>query len=325
MDATPRWWTGSRRNSARAAIAGWIVGVALFAVVLVHFAVAWHSVGLRIEQIRMLPVIGALALLGAAYGSQLVGWHGLARAVGARVPLRIDAGRWCLSLLGKYIPGKLWHAAGRVYLYRDDRISVGAIGAAVVVELLASVAAAGTIGSAFLYMSGSRLQPSLIAWLGASAALALVLALSPALDRLLARIFETLTGRRLDCDMPIRARAGAVAWIFVANLLTGLGCFVLAQGLLPLPPEFIPVFIGSLCISGLAGMAATIVPAGLGVRDGALAWLLAGHVSPDSAIVIAVTVRLWLTIGDLAAVVVGRALAKPSADGIGEHDFHHLQ
>jgi hypothetical protein len=75
--------------------------------------------------------------------------------------------------------------------------------------------------------------------------------------------------------------------------------------------------VGALCLSGIAGIAVFVVPAGIGVREGVLVWVLAAFTTPAYAALIAVASRAWLTAGDVFVVTLGGWLARPKrgADG----------
>ena len=123
-----------------------------------------------------------------------------------------------------------------------------------------------------------------------------------------------MIARRVVKEVPpasdVGARTAPFAWQIAAYLLLGSGSFALGAAIQPLSWTFLPVFIGALCVSGLVGIAAFFVPAGLGVRDGAFAWILGLVLPPPVAILVAIAVRLWLTVGDVAAVIIGRALVR---------------
>ena len=90
-------------------------------------------------------------------------------------------------------------------------------------------------------------------------------------------------------------------------LALGLGFFSLAGGLDWPDPAWARLAIGALCFGGLAGIAAFFVPAGIGAREGAIAWFLAPTVGMESALMLAVMARLWITVGELMVVATGLA------------------
>ena len=70
-----------------------------------------------------------------------------------------------------------------------------------------------------------------------------------------------------------------------------------------LPPVFWPAAVGSLAGAYFLGYAAIFAPAGVGVREGALALLLAPWMGAPAAAVLAVIARLWMTLAELLPVL----------------------
>jgi hypothetical protein len=87
--------------------------------------------------------------------------------------------------------------------------------------------------------------------------------------------------------------------------LLGLGFFALGRGLGWFGPAHAALAISALCFAGLAGIAAFFVPAGIGVREAALAWILAPAIGPGPALMLAVLARAWISLGEAALVVAG--------------------
>ncbi len=77
-----------------------------------------------------------------------------------------------------------------------------------------------------------------------------------------------------------------------------------------LPPVSWSAAVGGFAGAYFLGYAAVFAPAGVGVREGALAVLLAPWTGPAEAAVLAVIARLWMTVGEmvpLAAIAGGSA------------------
>ena len=74
--------------------------------------------------------------------------------------------------------------------------------------------------------------------------------------------------------------------------------------------------IAGLCFAGLAGIAAFFVPAGIGVREAALAWYLAPVIGPAPAALLAVASRLWISTGEAVLVGGGLLALRRRGDGV---------
>jgi 2-polyprenyl-3-methyl-5-hydroxy-6-metoxy-1,4-benzoquinol methylase len=99
--------------------------------------------------------------------------------------------------------------------------------------------------------------------------------------------------------------ARVLGWEVIGYLLLSAGYLaaVAALGMdawsLALP------LMGGLLLGGVAGLAAIFVPAGLGVREGTLAWVLLGSVAPPTAVMLSLISRVWLTAGEASIVTLG--------------------
>jgi len=143
------------------------------------------------------PLLAGFPLALAYLMGRALIWHRIAaRLIGATGP-RTDVLSWLGSLVGKYLPGKVFLLVGRVTLYRSRGIPAARVGLAFAVEascgILASLAvfAASRIG-------GSAPLPG--GWAAALALLAaaLVVASHPAVFTPLARLALRAAGHHLE-------------------------------------------------------------------------------------------------------------------------------
>jgi uncharacterized membrane protein YbhN (UPF0104 family) len=87
--------------------------------------------------------------------------------------------------------------------------------------------------------------------------------------------------------------------------LAGLGACLLVRATVGLPLHQFPRMIGAQAAAFLVGYV-SLVPAGLGVREAALALLLAPVLPPGSSAAVAIVLRLWNTVTEL--LLLGGAL-----------------
>jgi hypothetical protein len=73
-----------------------------------------------------------------------------------------------------------------------------------------------------------------------------------------------------------------------------------------IPFEQFPTLAGDYAASWVASMLAVVAPAGMGVRDGVFGLLLSRMMPLPTALTVALAVRLWLTLLELAWVAVAR-------------------
>jgi len=295
---------------------GLALGVAGLAALAWYLVEALSTGAVALDRLSIAPLLGAFALLAVGYAAQATAWHALIRSQGTRLAWSQDAARWGMSLLGKYLPGKVFHAVGRAFVYRReaDEATVTAAFAAEFVLSMSAAAVAALIGLAIAPLA---LAPPLRAALWISVAVGLAATFAGAPDRLVASLARRVLRREVAPLPRGFARLGAFALSLVGYLVMGAGLAMLAGSLAPVDASLWPACVAAYCLSGIVSVLAFFVPVGLGVRDVALAGLLGLVLPAPVAASVALAARCWLTAGDLAAVAIGYAVTRRAA-GAGE-------
>lgn len=293
-------------------ILGLLLVVASLAFLAYRVRDDWRAVDLDLLSLAPAPLAVHLALTAAAFVLLVAGWHLLLTAFGARPPIAGSAYSWFLGGLARYIPGKVASLVGRVAACHRYGVSPGTASTALAVEQILYAA----IGLGFLVVA----VPA--SWLGggptlplAGIALVVVLVTTLLVDpgllhRLAARLpgglAVGLDGRRLHRR---RLLAGG-AVILAGWSLYGVAGFFLVQALHPLPLSDLPrvalAFLGAWAL----GYLAFLVPAGLGVREAALAVLLAPLLPAPLDVVVSIASRLsWVAV-ELAGAAVATMVVR---------------
>ena len=255
------------------------------------------------ERIHWPWLAGSFVAFALSQAGFALAWHRLMRQPGRSIAFVDDAARWCLSLAGKYLPGKIWQPLARLGLYQGSA-RAGQVAPAYGLELMLTISAALTV-VAVQAATASRGRVELALPLGLAAAV-LALGCAPAVGRILiARLQRWIP---LGLQMPAlagRELGGVWALQLLAYLALGLGVHLLglASGLVP--PGLAGPVIAAFCFGGMAGIAAVFVPAGLGVREAALAWYLSPWIGAGPAMLLALLARAWISLGEALLVLAG--------------------
>lgn len=255
---------------------------------------------------RPMPLLASLALLLAVF-AYLVGlWSRMVRLFDGPVLSLIESFRiFFIANLGRYLPGKFWQLAGLAYLAGKRGVPLATASSAAILGQVFSLAAAAVVAVIALTLAGTADYPrELLPW-----GLALLVVV------LLATTWPGLLRRGLDLAFRL-ARGGGEpprieGWFGARWLVLYLPAWIgygIAFGLLwsafpALPPVFWPAAVGALAGAYFLGYAAIFAPAGVGVREGALALLLAPWTGSAAAAILAVIARLWMTAAELLPVV----------------------
>jgi hypothetical protein len=292
---------------------GWkkAAGVAAASIILV-FIIRNLITGLRelgtyeftVSYWRVAAAFGVLGLLFPVYGKV---WQYILRKFGYGITFAQSMRIWFLSQAGRYIPGKVWFAVGRIYLCESLGIpkSVATVATGLEVALV--------LGSAIVVFGiASALTPSLPGrpyafglWLVP----AIVVGVHPRIIRaLLAKL------RRLPAEfnMAYSDTLRMLGLYVVCWCIYGVGFYLIGTSLRfggtsvkPVsadPAALMPAMVGINAVSWAGGLLSIITPAGLGVREGISQVLLAGVVAKPYPALIPLVARIWVTLAEVGAI-----------------------
>jgi glycosyltransferase 2 family protein len=275
------------------------------------------------------PLIGSILLLVGVYLAHALLWRRIMRDLDiARPDFRTTVRVYFLASLGRYLPGKVWQLAGLAVLADRAGMPPGRAAAAAVLGQFAFL----TTGLLFLGITLPEWATAIGAGDGGgtgagngSVAANLPLAIGAVLliaggglvwllvatplghgfRERVARAFGGRGGARLDAAFALADRvrprdaalwAGAYAATWVA-----LGAaFLLFVAAFHAPVVEQPRFVaGTVAAAYLVGYLFIVVPAGIGVREGAMLLLLQQVMPPSGALVVSVLSRVWFTVAEL--------------------------
>jgi len=280
--------------------------VAILAVFLGFLALAVYRNWAELRQYgwRLDPryAVLAVACFPAAYVPTIVCWHWIVRRVGGLDQWRINAHIFCLSSLGRYVPGAIWYVAGRAYLYQDAGVPVSQV-------------VIGTIWENVVFVTSGLLVYVLLGWqqpwLAGLLLIAAVLLYPTILNRLF-RQFQAAPLRPADV-LALFAMLG-LAWA-----AGGLLLLAVTNALVPVGSENLPFLIGAWGLAGAVSVIAGFLVGGLGIRELTLGALLGQVLPVPVGVAVAVAFRLVLTVSEgVWAITIGW-LTRP-ARGITQKD-----
>jgi uncharacterized membrane protein YbhN (UPF0104 family) len=265
--------------------------------------IEWH--------LQPLPIAIAFALMLASAGATaplwLVIFHGLGGTVDAPNGIRI----FLVTNLGKYLPGKVMHAAGRVTLLqgRGQSASIGVT--SVLVELALSLLGAALVSvmsiPLLIPQLGNVLQPDQMSALtehltqiSVLSYLALPLGLIGLHPRVMGPLLRFASNRlpgkgtELCTELPPYRTILLLLVAYVGLWVTmSIALFVTSHTVVDaLDWSHLPAVSGIAALSYLFGLADPIAPAGLGAREGLMTLLLSTMMPVPAAAVTSILYRI---------------------------------
>lgn len=244
-----------------------------------------------------------LHLLAAAWS-----WMLVCRVAGAKIPFGQAFNIHFLAQVGKYIPGKVWGAVGKIGLSRKIGMSSTETGHALILESLFIVAGCLLMSLPVIPMAAQQigLGTTLSVIIVAASAAVVLFTAHPGAFRKLLKIVGSITGKDINIEDPGFANVLKLLPVYIlVFLLQGVAFVFLARSFgmnLPFYPGafLLPTAVG-------IGFLAVFSPGGLGIREISLVWLIGivmASVEPGQASLVSIAGRLWITLGEAVAFLV---------------------
>ncbi len=293
-------------------IVAWIGGAAVVAAALFTLQGQWSAAREVAATVRPEWALVALASLVvfAAYAVLIWTWRACVADAGSPLAFAESARIWFVSNLARYIPGALWQMGALAVLAKERGASASAATSAAVVLTIVNTLCGMVLAMAFmpvLEVSGAGDSAPWVPIAIAIGMLAAIRWLGPVALKWVAQ----RTGLALQLPgMSLRLVTVATVGSVASWLAYGVAFKLLVGATLPGVElsygAAIAIYVGSY----LAGFLSLGPPAGLGVADGMMVWLLsaAGVASPAEAAIIAAITRLWRTALEIAPGLVFLAI-----------------
>jgi len=268
----------------------------------------WQEAVARLQEIRFPFLAASFILILVVLLLAALGWSLVLRWLGVSLSLKRSFQIYYLSGLLRYLPGSLWYVAARAYLCQKRGISVTTFSQSLALEVsfivLSGLAVASPLG--FVYMDAPFAAILCgIAWLVIALAVVRPSMVASPLTRFLA-LFRVKLPTAPASGHQLRK---VLAVYLSLWLIYGLAIFGIANVLEPLPLSAFPPIASAYALAWVVGFLVLYVPSGLGVREGALAFLLSPFISPSLAALVALLVRVCEMSGEALCALIANRIA----------------
>ena len=242
-------------------------------------------------------VLVSYAILVQTWRVMLRGWD---RDVTPSLSFTSAARIWCISNLGRYVPGKVWQILTMGLMAQRAGLSPVASAGSALLSTLVNIASgvAITLALGWTWLDRISAEARVVAVLlvaGAGVGLGLLPLVLPRLSA----IVSQLTGREAWLgNPPTRVVVAAIVGNLAAWTLYGLAFMWLVRGLLGDAPGPVTQYIAVFAASYVVGYLFLFLPGGIGPREGVMVVLLTALqlTTYKQALLVAGASRIWLTI-----------------------------
>ncbi len=243
-------------------------------------------------------------LLIIAYIISACGWTLVLRMLDVKVPLKKGVSIYLLSIFGRYIPGGIWSALGRMYLCKSEGIPNSKSGVSILLEQAYPVVSACIVFILSLFLWDSTDSLTKIVPLLILLPLFIVF-LHPWPFLKIANPILSLLGKgHINISLSFYNMIKLTGYYIIFWIVAGGSFYLFMQSFYSMELYMLPVLIGIYAASFAAGYIAFLAPAGLGVREGSLIFLLSFFIPTPVAVGIAILSRLWIMGVELLILIV---------------------
>ncbi|GAA3830647.1 lysylphosphatidylglycerol synthase transmembrane domain-containing protein [Sphaerisporangium flaviroseum] len=272
----------------------------------------WNDSVAALGRLSWWTVAGSLAAVLIGLGFMLLAWRAVLAGFGSPLPLRVAAKVLFMGQLGKYVPGSVWAFAAMMELARDHGSPPRRTFGATVVGLVTSLGCALALAAITLPLTSQEVARQ--TWYLMALIPLIVVGLHPrVLTFGLNLVLRIARKEPLDHVLSGSAMLAATAWTMIGWLFYGVHIWLLLGDMTPGGPSLFAVAAGAYALAWVTGLLTVIVPAGIGVREGAMVLVLAPVLDAPHALVIAIVSRLAFTLADVLWAGLGFLLARNQA------------
>ena len=288
---------GDRSRRRRAA--GLAAGLAILLFLVLGALSGWERVSAYDWELRPELLAAGLALMVVFNLANGLGYVLIVeRLAERRVPRRAFVSIYARSMLARYVPGNVLMVASRLVLGAENGVPHRVSLTASVYEQALLLATAG-IASIVLVVGYGPDEVDRRIWLVALVPLGLAALHPRVLGTLGNRVLRRFGREPLATLLTVRQLAAMLAYYALLAALLSVAIWLVVRSLVAAPELTVPYVGLSFLMSFVVAMLAFVFPAGLGVRDGLFALLLARDLPGGVAIAVSTAVRLVLTVSEV--------------------------
>ncbi|MCA2225587.1 lysylphosphatidylglycerol synthase transmembrane domain-containing protein [Nonomuraea aurantiaca] len=272
----------------------------------------WGETTAAVTALSPWAVLGAFGAVLAGQFCMLLAWRRVLAGLGSPLPLPVAGRIMFVGQLGKYIPGSVWAYAAMMELGRDHGSPPRRTFACISLSLVINLGVALSIAAATLATQQAVRQ----AWYLLLLVPVIIVCLHPKVLAWGLNLALRLARKEpLESVLPGRTVLVAVGWTALGWFVYGLHTWLLSGRW-----DLYVVATGAYAFAWATGLLTFVVPAGVGVREGAMILVLSPLIGTGPAYAVAVVSRLAFTLGDAVAAGIAFLLGRQASRSTAEYD-----
>jgi len=261
----------------------------------------WLKVSSFQFQLRYSYLFISILLLFGFFSLRVYCWKMILKKMDIFLSFRKSLKVSFLSMMGRYLPGKVWLILGKIYLSEKEGVPRVKAFTSVVIEIVLEVVASIFFFFFFLFSVTKQplLSPKVIYLLVLIMIVGLVFLYPGVFYRVINIFLYSLKGEEIKMCICYRDVIQLFIFYSFIILVQGIAFYFFVNAICFVPFDRILGLTGSLAGAGALGTISFFTPSGLGVREGVLALLLSSYIISPIAVLISLLARLWVTLGEV--------------------------
>lgn len=218
---------------------------------------------------------------------------------------------WLLSLLGKFIPGKVFYLGARVYHYKNQNRSGTLVSYSFFIEYMTSIVASILIFViSFSFISQNSFQ--YLKPIGLAVVVLFLIALNPVFVNKFINLLNKHAKREYPLIKDITYGRILIITIMLAVswMILGTGFYCIINSIYRLPVRYFLYTTGSFALATDIGILALFAPSGIGVREAVIITAMSKITPSGIAAIISIIARIWATSSELFWILIVFILSK---------------
>lgn len=239
-------------------------------------------------------------------------WHYITILNDAQITYKKAITAYMYSILGKYIPGKVFMLAARLMYYDLEGVKKRKVTICFFIENMLNL-----LGAALLFIVSLFFFPNNLLARYKYITIALIVLffifINPKILNIFLRLLEKIT-KKNDLQLSFSyLQMLKLVLLFVINwTIVGIGFYILVYSIYLIPINQSLYAAGVFALAAIIGILSIFAPSGIGVREGIIVMGLTLVMPLEYAVIVSVISRLWSTIPELLLAGVAFAYSKIS-------------
>ncbi|MFX0125846.1 MAG: lysylphosphatidylglycerol synthase domain-containing protein [Candidatus Hodarchaeota archaeon] len=277
--------------------------VIIFYFILKQILCNWEAIETHIHEFNWFRFVISIVLFLLGEFCFNVGWFKILNSNDSKVRFHFSNYYWTISGFGKYIPGRIWQFVGRLHLFNKLGLSKKEIISYSIIEQCYLLLSAFLLFYLLILLTYDMLFEK---WPGLFTYSAFVLILGGftfihprvlnACTRILSKFFEKA---QFNFRMTYRDSLALLAYYGLGWISIGFGFSFLTNSLIGINPKIFLFLVGANAGAYFLGYIVVVAPAGLGVREGVLTYLLNFVFAKGIGAMFSVIARMWYIVGEI--------------------------